>query len=231
MVESASFCTWLLQCMIAMITISWLHSSGNACACTQHLFDVKLAFQGSFWKRPSRDHTCPDLGADCADQPVSSPKISLKPLWTRVRVKPHLRMCFTIFHHFAPLSNPSCQQTEWHNPSSDSCTGQARRAVRPHFFYDLAKKNQVVGLVRLSLTISKSFFLAENSTPMPWEAQFHHKFRRWPTWERCMPQNGTFVEHWSYASLSVGLARLSLSLSRGHVPISGHLLAINSKNS
>ena len=31
-----------------------------------------------------------------------------------------------------------------------------------------------------------------------------------------MPQNGTFIECWSYASLSVGLVRLFLSLSRGY---------------
>ena len=30
-----------------------------------------------------------------------------------------------------------------------------------------------------------------------------------------MPQTGTFIECWSYALLSVGLARLFLSLSRG----------------
>ena len=70
-----------------------------------------------------------------------------------------------------------------------------------------------VGLACL-LTHIFNFFFAESSRSMPWQAQFHHKYQHWPGWQRCMPQNGTFIEYWSYALLSVGLARLFLSLSK-----------------
>ena len=67
--------------------------------------------------------------------------------------------------------------------------------------------------MRASFSAFQVFFLAVHSTIMPWRAQFHHKCQRWRSWHTCMPQNGTFIECWSYALLSVGLVRLFLSLS------------------
>ena len=101
-------------------------------------------------------------------------------------------------------------------PSCRGCASQNWTNLRSvgHILY-------WVLVLRASFSCFQVFFLAVTSTTMPWRAQFHHKYQRWQRWHTCMPQNCTFIECWSYALLSVGLARLFLSLSRGYVTILG----------